>query len=78
MAVTDIFLYCNHARRLRLCPRLEKLLYPELSRTHHSEKSTHGLFGGQVLTFGAFPRFDPKKRGWLGPGLKTLLKPRGF
>ena len=47
------------------------------SRTHHSEKPAHGHFGGQALTFGAFTRFDPEKRGWLGPGLKTL-KPRSF
>ena len=46
-------------------------------RIHHSEKTAHGHLSGQALTFGAFARFDPEKRGWLGPGLKTL-KPRSF
>jgi hypothetical protein len=30
---------------------------------HHSEKSAHGHFSGQALTFGAFTRFDPEKQG---------------
>ena len=47
------------------------------TRTHHIEKTAYGHLSGQALTFGAFTRFDPEKRGWLGPGFKTL-KPRSF
>jgi hypothetical protein len=40
----------------------------EAYRTHHSENPAHGHFGGQALTFGAFARFEPEKRG-AGSGL---------
>ena len=64
--------FYNHAHRLRL----EKLLCLGPT-TAKNPPMAISVARRQALTFGAFARFDPEKRGWLGPGLKTL-KPRSF